>query len=36
MEDYQYNTATTQGTGDFHKVKLRFTAARELIAQAVQ
>jgi len=36
MEDYKYNTATTQGTGDFHKVKLRFTAARELIAQAMR
>lgn len=36
MEDYQYNTATTQGTGDPRKVKLRFTAARELIAQEMR
>lgn len=34
MEDYDYNTATTQGTGDFRKVELRFTVAREILKQA--
>lgn len=36
MEDYDYNAATTQGTGDFRKVDLRFGVARELLQQAVQ
>lgn len=36
MEEYQYNSAMTQGTGDYNKVKLRLSVARELIRQAVQ
>lgn len=36
MEDYQYNSATTQGTGDYHKVKLRFSAAREIVRKALE
>jgi hypothetical protein len=36
MEDYKYNSATTQGTGDYNKVKLRFGAAREIIAEALR
>lgn len=36
MEDYQYNSATTQGTGDYSKVKLRFGAAREIITEALR
>ena len=35
MEDYQYNSATTQGTGDYNKVKLRFGAAREIVREAL-
>lgn len=36
MEEYQYNSAMTQGTGDLNKVKLRFGVARDLLRQAVQ
>lgn len=32
MEDYDYNAAISQGTGDFAKVKLRFSVAREILA----
>ena len=35
MEDYQYNSATTQGTGDYNKVKLRFGTAREIVREAL-
>lgn len=35
MEEYQYNSATTQGTGDYNKVKLRFGAARKIVREAV-
>jgi hypothetical protein len=32
MEAYDYNAAISQGTGDLAKVKLRFSAAREILA----
>jgi hypothetical protein len=35
MADYQYNAAISQGTGDFSKVKLRFTTARTIIESAI-
>ena len=31
MGDYRYNAATTQGTGDYSKVKLRFDAALQIL-----
>jgi Protein of unknown function DUF262 len=31
MEAYDYNSAISQGTGDFSKVKIRFGAAREIL-----
>ncbi len=36
MEDYKYNAAVTQGTGDYSKVKLRFGIAREIITEALR
>jgi hypothetical protein len=35
VEDYDYNAAVSQGTGDISKVKLRFHAAREILEGAV-
>jgi hypothetical protein len=35
LEDYSYNAAITQGTGDLSAIKKRFEVAQEIIADAV-
>lgn len=36
MEDYAYNAAISQGTGDHSKVKLRFQAATDILREAAR
>jgi hypothetical protein len=35
MEDYGYNAAISQGTGDYSKVRLRFQSARDILKEAL-
>jgi hypothetical protein len=35
MEDYGYNAAISQGTGDYSKVMLRFQSARDILKEAL-